>query len=287
MYNPVEEQHIIPNMQEPIIGEDTWLRVQELRKNKRRPTATGRTSMFSGLVFCPDCGAKLHFHAAKSLRRDQEFFCCANYKSGRGACTIHYIRDVVLQEVVREAIGNLADFVRCYEPVFLFMLAKKNDAMRQAEFKRLTKETEDGAKRILELDYLIAKTYENNVLGKISDELYEKLMRSYETEQKELTAAVADGGKKLADTEQQKLDVRLLIKTLREMTNVNELTPTVVNSLIQRIEVHNNDKYDGHCHVKVDIYFTAAGLIDIPKEEEILVMTEEIKKYPQKFRISA
>ena len=71
------------------------------------------------------------------------------------------------------------------------------------------------------------------------------------------------------------------------MTNVKELTPTIVNSLIQRIEVHNNDKYDGHCHVKVDIYFTAVGLIDIPTEEEILTMTEEIKNDPQKFRISA
>ncbi|MCR4682674.1 MAG: recombinase family protein, partial [Clostridiales bacterium] len=287
IYNPVKEQQIIPNMQEPIIDEDTWLRVQELRQNKRRPTATGRTSLFSGLVFCPDCGAKLHFHAAKSLRRDQEFFCCANYKSGRGECKIHFIRDVVLQKVVREAIGNLADFVRCYEPVFLFMLAKNNDAMRQVEFKRLTKETEDGAKRLLELDRLIAKTYENNVLGKIDDDLYEKLMSQYQTEQKELTVSVAEGRKKLAETEEKKVDARRLIKMLREMTDVKELTPTIVNSLIRRIEVHNNDKYDGHCHVKVDIYFTAVGLIDIPKEEEILAMTEEIKKDPQKFRISA
>ena len=131
------------------------------------------------------------------------------------------------------------------------------------------------------------KLYEDNAGGKMSDRLYEKLMRGYETEQKELTIAVAEGKKKLEDTEQQKLDVRLLIKTLREMTNVKELTPTIVNSLIQRIEVHNNDKYDGHCHVKVDIYFTAVGLIDIPTEEEILTMTEEIKNDPQKFRISA
>ena len=264
IYKPVEEQQIIPNMQEPIIDEDTWLRVQELRKNKRRPTTTGRTSLLSGLMFCPDCGAKLHFHAAKSLRGNQEFFCCANYKSGRGECKIHFIRDVVLQEILMEAIGNLADFVRCYKPVFLFMLAKKNDEMRQVEFKRMTKETEDGAKRLLELDRLIAKTYKNNVLGKIEDDLYEKLMSQYQTEQKELTITVAEGRKKLEDTEEKKVDVRRLIKTLREMTDIKELTPMIVNSLIQRIELHNNDKYDGHCHVKVDIYFTAVGMIDIP-----------------------
>lgn len=53
VYKPEEEWQIIPDMQEPIIDENTWLRVQELRKNKRRPTATGRKSLFSGLIFCP------------------------------------------------------------------------------------------------------------------------------------------------------------------------------------------------------------------------------------------
>ena len=96
VYHPEDEWQIIPDMQEPIIDENTWLRVQELRQNKRRNTKTGRKSLFSGLVFCSDCGAKLHFCASKSLRRDQEFFRCANYKSGRGECTVHYIRDVVL-----------------------------------------------------------------------------------------------------------------------------------------------------------------------------------------------
>ena len=80
--NPKEEYQIIPNTQEAIIDENVWLRVQELRKNKRRPTKTNRKSLFSGLVFCADCKSKLHFCAAKSLKRNQEFFRCANYKDG-------------------------------------------------------------------------------------------------------------------------------------------------------------------------------------------------------------
>ena len=99
---PEEEWSIVPNAQEAIIDENTWLRVQELRKNKRRPTATGKTSLFSGLVFCADCGSKLHFCAAKSLKANQEFFRCANYKSGRGECAIHYIRNVVLEQKEKE-----------------------------------------------------------------------------------------------------------------------------------------------------------------------------------------
>ena len=123
--NPKEEYQIVPNTQEAIIDENVWLRVQELRKNKRRPTKTNRKSLFSGLVFCADCKSKLHFCAAKSLKRNQEFFRCANYKDGRGNCTIHFIRDVVLEMVVKEAVAGLADFVRCYESVFLYMQKQK------------------------------------------------------------------------------------------------------------------------------------------------------------------
>ena len=135
IYNPVEEQQIIPNMQEPIISEELFDRVQELRCHKRRNTRTGRKILFAGLLYCPDCGAKLHFCAAKSLKPNQEFYRCANYNSGRGTCGIHYIRNVALEQIVAEAVGNLADFVRCYESVFLYLLAKNNTAARQSEAK--------------------------------------------------------------------------------------------------------------------------------------------------------
>ena len=285
--NPVEDYQIIPNMQEPIISEDIWLRVQELRKNRRRNTATGRASLFSGLVYCPDCGSKLHFCASKSLRRDQEFFRCANYKNGRGSCKIHFIRDVVLEKVVLEAVRNLADFVKCHEPVFLYMLARKNDTMRQQERKRLERVIERGTRRISEIDKLIEAAFERNVLGKLEDDRYERMVKNYAQEQRELIAEVQESKVVLQKAEQQVVDLRLLLRTLRELTEVKELTPTLVNSLIERIEIHNNDKSGGHCYVKVDIYFTAAGMIDIPTEEEILAMMEEIRENPQEFRYVA
>lgn len=285
--NPVEDYQIIPNMQEPIINEDIWLRVQELRKSRRRNTATGRTSLFSGLVYCPDCGSKLHFCASKSLRRDQEFFRCANYKDGRGSCKIHFIRDVVLEKVVLEAVRNLADFVKCHEPVFLYMLARKNDTMRQQERKRLERVIERGTRRISEIDKLIEAAFERNVLGKLEDDRYERMVKNYAQEQRELIAEVQESKVVLQKAEQQVVDLRLLLRTLRELTEVKELTPTLVNSLIERIEIHNNDKSGGHCYVKVDIYFIAAGMIDIPTEEEILAMMEEIRENPQEFRYVA
>ena len=287
IHNAKEDYQIIPNMQEPIISEEQWLRVQELRKHRLRPTATGRTSLFSGLVYCADCGAKMHFAAAKSLTRNQEHFRCSNYKSGRGECTVHYIRDVVLEKIVFEAISSLADFVKCHESVFLYMLAKKTNAMRQKEHKRLELAVEQGTKRIAEIDRLIEKVFEQNASGILSDERFSKMLQSYEKEQKALTQEVADSRQTLEEAKQKATDLRLLLRTLREMTEINELTPTLVNSLIERIEVHNNDKSSGHCYVKVDIYFTAVGMIDIPTEQKILAMMEEIQTNPQDFRFVA
>ena len=287
IHNAKEDYQIIPNMQEPIISEEQWLRVQELRKHRRRPTATGRTSLFSGLVYCADCGAKMHFAAAKSLTRNQEHFRCSNYKSGRGECTVHYIRDVVLEKIVFEAISSLADFVKCHESVFLYMLAKKTNAMRQKEHKRLELAVKQGTKRIAEIDRLIEKVFEQNASGILSDERFSKMLQGYEKEQKALTQEVADSRQTLEEAKQKATDLRLLLRTLREMTEINELTSTFVNSLIERIEVHNNDKSSGHCYVKVDIYFTAVGMIDIPTEQKILAMMEEIQTNPQDFRFVA
>ena len=287
IHNAKEDYQIIPNMQEPIISEEQWLRVQELRKHRRRPTATGRTSLFSGLVYCADCGAKMHFAAAKSLTRNQEHFRCSNYKSGRGECTVHYIRDVVLEKIVFEAISSLADFVKCHESVFLYMLAKKTNAMRQKEHKRLELAVKQGTKRIAEIDRLIEKVFEQNASGILSDERFSKMLQGYEKEQKALTQEVADSRQTLEEAKQKATDLRLLLRTLREMTEINELTSTFVNSLIERIEVHNNDKSSGHCYVKVDIYFTVVGMIDIPTEQEILAMMEEIRVNPQDFRFIA
>ncbi|MBO5421173.1 MAG: recombinase family protein [Clostridia bacterium] len=288
IYNAKEDYQIIPDMQEPIISEEKWLRVQELRENRRRNTATGKLSLFSGLVYCYDCGAKLHFCAAKSLNKNQEFFRCANYKDGRsGTCKIHYIRNIVLEKIVLEAIRNLAEFIRYNEKVFLYMTAKQNDAMRKAEYEKLKKTVADGEIRIKELDRLIEKVYEDNALGRIDDDRYRKLMSKYEREQKELAVTVSEGQETLKSAEQKSVDLRLLLRTFREMTDIQELTPTLVNSLIERIEVHNNDKSSGHCFVKVDIYFTAIGMICIPTEEEVIAMMEEARKNPQEYRIVA
>ena len=200
---------------------------------------------------------------------------------------MHYIRDIILERLVLEAVSDLSDFVRCYEPVFLYLLAKKNNTMRQKEYQQLQQAVENGTKRIAEIDRLIEKVFEQNAGGILSDERFAKMLQNYEKEQKALTQEVEENRQTLQNAEQRVMDLRLVLRTLREMTDIKELTPTLVNSLIERIEVHNSDKSSGHSHVKVDIYFTAVGMIDIPTETEILATMEEIRNNPQDFKFVA
>ncbi len=200
---------------------------------------------------------------------------------------MHYIRDIVLEQLVLEAVSDLSDFVRCYEPVFLYLLAKKNNATRQKEYQQLQQAIENGTKWIAEIDRLIEKVFEQNAGGVLSDERFAKMLQSYEKEQKSLTQEVEENRHTLQNAEQRVMDLRLVLRTLREITDIKKLTPTLVNSLIERIEVHNSNKSSGHSHVKVDIYFTAVGIIDIPTEKEILATMEEIQNNPQDFKFVA
>lgn len=167
------------------------------------------------------------------------------------------------------------------------MLAKKTNLIRQTENKKLRLSVERGGKRISEIDKLIEKVFEQNAAGILSDERFSKLLQNYECEQKRLQTEIEEWKAALDDVGQKVTDLRLLLHTLREITEIKELTPTLVNTLIERIEVHNNDKSSGHCYVKVDVYFTAVGMIDIPTEQEILAMMEEMQKNPQQFRFIA
>ena len=194
-----DDYQIIPNTQEAIISENTWLRVQELRKNKRRNTATGRRSLFSGLVYCADCGSKLHFCASKSLKKNQEFWRCSSYKDGRGTCTIHFIRDVVLEAIVKETISELADFVRCYNNAFLYLISEKKGAESINREKSLRAKTESAKQRISDLDKLFSRIYEDNILGKLSDERYSRMANEYEAEQKRLISEVEENEKALIE----------------------------------------------------------------------------------------
>lgn len=156
---------------------------------------------------------------------------------------------------------------------------------RQSEVQKLKQSLATRERRIKMIDKAIEELFEANISGKVSDERFVKMTDNYEKEQKELLELVADGNKKLQDAEQNKVDLKLLMKALRDYTDIRQLTPEIVNALIRRIEVHSKDKKTKK--VKVDIYLTAVGLFTPPTEQELQMAMEEIRRNPQQFGISA
>lgn len=210
------------------------------QENNFRMNISGRQSLFAGLLYCPDGGAKLHFCASKSLKPNQEFYRCANYNSGRETCKIHYTCNVVLEKIVLEAVSSLADYVRCYEPVFLYFLAMQNNAEHQINLKVFRQSIDKGEQRIRQIDKAIEELFEAYICGKITDERFIKMTASYKKEQKNLTASVENWKLELKNAQQQKVN--------------------------------------GRNRVKVDIYFTAVGMVNITTETEMKAAIEEIQR---------
>lgn len=161
---------------------------------------------------------------------------------------------------------------------------KRYDSGRVNTQKALRQSIEKGNARIQEIDHLFEKIYEDATLGNLPKDRFQKMFASYEKQQKELIEDVSKSEKKLTELQKVQVDMRMLLAGLREFTEIKELTPVLVNKLIQRIEVHNNDKSSGHCFVQVDIYFTAVGLFNFPAAKEIEKIMEESKEELQEKR---
>ena len=283
VYHPEDNWVIIPNTQEAIIDMDTWECVQEIKKHRRRNTATGRTSIFSGLLYCGDCGSKLYFCAAKSVKEHQEFYRCSAYKENRGSCTIHFIRNVVLERMVLKLIREAAEYITEYEPVFLYLYGKQHQLNKANNLKAAKQELEKNKKRIVALDKLIEAAFEKNVLGTLRDDLFELMTANYEKEQKELIQAVAEAEQQLTNAEQDNVDLRAFLSIIRKCTDLKELTPELVNRLITRIEVFDSTKDEnGRKHVPIKVHFIGVGVLEIPDGKTILETYEEIRKNPPK-----
>ena len=224
--------------------------------------------MFSGLVFCADCGSKLHFATCKSFDGSQDHYRCARYKSNTGDCTAHFIREEVLQKIVLNRI--FAVTAMFYEDITTFMELIQKQRFDEAEkdMKRKQCEVRQARKRIAELDRIFKRIYEDDINGTISHERFLKLSAEYEAEQKELTEKVKAEQQEVDTYEQNKSDFDSFAAIIRKYVGITELTPTIVNEFIKKIVVHAPEKIDGKRFQKVDIIFNFVGEIHLPTDPQ-------------------
>lgn len=184
---------------------------------------------------------------------------------------------MVLKKIVSEAISDLCTFVRCHESEFIKIMEQRQNGIKNASLQKMKKAVSDAEKRISEIDRMMIRIYEDNVNGKISDDRFLAMRDQYEAEQRDLKAKAQTDREELSKAETKREDFRLLLKTIRDRTDNETLTPALVNSLIERIEVHNPVKIDGHKRVQVDIYFTGVGRFKVPNEVGLVSLFNETR----------
>ena len=268
IYFPKEQWKIFKNTHEPIIDEETWNTVQHIRENRQRPTKIGKINIFSGHLFCKDCGSKLYYCTSRSYTENKHFYRCSKYKNTSSkSCTSHTIREHILKELVLENIKQVLSYIRSYEDLFIKQKLetsleeqKKIDSIN----KKLLSQYE---KRIKDIDNLIQHIYEDNISGKITDERFTILSLNYEKEQKELKSKVKELANKLDTTKQQELDLASFVSKVKQYTEISELTPEIINELIDKIYVYQSKKVNGKPTQQIDIYYNGIGIINIPLNE--------------------
>ena len=269
--NAPENYRIFPNTQSAIIDEKVFERVQELRKNKRRPAKQAeRQGLFSGLLYCADCGSKLHFATGKNMTPEQDCYRCARYKSNTGDCTMHYIREETLKLFVLRRIFDVTAMFIDNADDFRRVVQKQRFEETEKVVKRRKKELEQAKKRIVELDRIFKRIYEDDITGAISHERFLKLSAEYEAEQKELMEFVKTEQAAVDTYKQDRADFDSFAAVIRKYVGINELTPTIVNEFVKKIIVHAPDKSSGHRRQKIQIVWNFIGELEQDNETQTI-----------------
>ena len=269
LYNVPENQRIFPNTQPAIIDEQVFVRVQELRENKRRPAKQAeRQGLFSGLLYCADCGSKLHFATGKNMTPQQDCYRCSRYKSNTGDCTMHFIREETLKLFVLQRIFDVTALF--FDDAMAFEEAAKKQHFQEAEkeAQKRKREIAQAEKRIAELDRIFKRIYEDDISGTISHERFLKLSADYEAEQRELTEQVKTWQEVVETFEQDRSDFDSFEAIVRKYVGIRELTPTIVNEFVKKIIVHAPDKSSGHRRQKIELVWNFIGEVNLPGDDQ-------------------
>ena len=264
--NPEEKQAVFENTHEPIIDLATWERVQELRKQRKRPNRYDEVGLFSGLLFCADCGSVLYQQRYENKTRRQDCYICGNYKKRVKDCTAHFIRTDLLTAGVTANLRKVTDYAARHEKQFMKLLIEQNEDGGKRRNAAKKKELDAAEKRIAELSAIFKRLYEDSVTGRISDERFAELSADYEAEQRQLKERAAELQGELAKAQEATVNAEKFMNIVRKYTSFEELTPTMLREFIEKIVVHECS-YDENKNRRqeIEIYYSFVGKVDLPE----------------------
>ena len=261
--NPEENRVIFYNTHPAIIEQEVFDKVQEIRQQRHRRTATGKSSPFSGLVFCADCKQKLYYSTTKYFEKRQDFFTCSTHRANKDKCSGHYIRAVVLEDLVWNHMKEVISYVTRYEAHFRVEMEQKLRLQSEETIRIYKKRLAQAEKRIGELDRLFIKIYEDNAKGKLNDDRFAMMSKTYEDEQAQLKVEIVNLQKEIEVQERQIEDLEQFIQRARRYTDLTELTPYALRELVKAVYVEAPDKSSGKRKQRVHIEYDLVGYIPV------------------------
>ena len=267
--NPPEKQAVFENHHEPIIDRETWERVQELRKQRKRPNRYDEVGLFSGILFCADCGSVMYQQRYQTDKRKQDCYICGSYKKRTADCTAHFIRTDLLTAGVLSNLRKVTSYAAKHEARFMKLLIEQNEDGDRRRNAAKKKELETAEKRISELSAIFKRLYEDSVTGRISDERFTELSADYEAEQKELKERAAKLREELSKVQEATENAEKFMNVVRRHTTIEELTPTLLREFVEKIVVHESVALDGKRRGKlrrqeIEIYYSFVGKVELP-----------------------
>lgn len=261
---PKSEQYRFENTHEAIIDQETWDAAQKVREGKRRRNNMGELDKYSGLLYCSDCGSKLYFVRGKSIKPSDYNFICSRYRKhiGEQLCTAHRIREVALDEIILEEIRRITYYARTKTREFVEFINKKSSSENRRELTAKTNELAKLEKRDAELNTLFKRLYEDNVLGKITNEQFRMLSDGYNAEQRTIAEQIPILQKQIEDLKASSTNVERFVTISNKYTDLQDLTPEILRTFIDKIVIHErNEKWVKTAEQQIDIYFRYVGCI--------------------------
>lgn len=267
--NPKEDWIVVENCHEPIITQELWDTVHKILNAKHRPAKAGEVQMFAGLLYCSDCGHCLTY--SQKQRKDGSYhgaYSCWMYKThGKEYCASHYITfDNIYNLVLIDIQRNLFRY-RQDTDKFKSLLSRKYQSDSEKQAKQLKSDYERKQKRCEELDKIISRLYEDNVLCRISDERYESMSQSYESEQAEIRRLLPELKSQINELKKQSDCADNFINVIKKYTIIDKLDAAILNELIDKIVVHHKEQAeDGRTFQQIEIYYRFVGKLGTENE---------------------
>lgn len=266
--NSKENWAVFKNVNEPIIDRETFETVQKfISKTKRRAPKkeNGERSTFNGLIYCGDCHSKMRYHTSTSNKEIHYFTCSDNKVDYRGKCPgRHYVRADALEEVVKLELRRLVEMLEIDESYFAQLLLRKNDEEREKDKKFLESELQKAITRSNTVSQLYEKLYEDNVIGKVSDEWFVELSHKYEKERMDLKAKIADTRHQIEELKNTNSEYGKFISAIRRFMQMDNLTSPLLRELIDHIDIFETEGTGKSRTQRIVIYYRFIGYIELP-----------------------